>query len=358
MANTFLTPSILAKESARILENNLVAGALAYKAYSSDFAKVGDTITVRKPASFTAQDFSSSISVQNATETGITLRLDKFKDVSFAVTAKDLSLSLDDFSARLLQPAMVAIRQQIDADVLAVAPEFPYFYQRGASATLADFAQVGKVLNDNKAPMDDRYAVLNPSHYADYVALDGIARVDASGTSAGLRNASLGRVLGFDTYMDQNMPASPTNSVTTGAASGTKGDAYFTVATASEGVPVGAMFTVADDTTVYTVTGIDATDKKIFVLGGVQKTASSKAVTFANGINTSLFFHKNAIALVSAPLESLAADKTATETYNGITIRVTMGYDINTKKDIVSVDCLYGVKVMETALGCRLLSAS
>ncbi|MBQ7257791.1 MAG: P22 coat protein [Abditibacteriota bacterium] len=356
MANTFLTPSIIAKEAVMILENNLIAGSLAYKNFSSEFSKVGDTITVRKPATFVANDFSSSISVQNATETGITLKLDKFKDVSFAVTTKDLSLTLNQFSEQLLQPAMRALHQQIDSDVLSVANEFPYFYTRGASASIGDFAQMGKILNNNKAPMDNRYCVMSADHYADYISLDGIYNAEKSGTTDGLRRASLGRVMDFETYMDQNIPDLPENTTTTGNATGTAGNDYITVATSSD-VPIGSMFTIAGDTTIYTVTGKDTTNKKINIYPLLQADASSAALTFKTGKKSSLFFHKNAIALVSAPLEVLSANRTASESWNGITIRVTMDYDINTKKDIISVDCLYGVKVIDTALGARLVSA-
>ena len=37
-------------------------------------------------------------------------------DINF--TSADLALSLDDFSARLLQPAMLALSQAIDRDIL------------------------------------------------------------------------------------------------------------------------------------------------------------------------------------------------------------------------------------------------
>lgn len=361
MSNTFLTPSIIAKESAIELVNNLVAGNLVYKGYSPEFAKVGDTITVRKPASFTAQDFNeeNGIQVQNATETGITLTLDKFVDVSFAITSKDLSLSLNEFSERLIKPAMRAIYQRIDSDILAVAPQFPAFHQRGASAAIGDFAQMGKILNENKVPMDSRNAVLGASHFADYLSLPNITEVAAAGTTAGLREAALGRVLGFDTYMDQNIGDLPENTTTTGNATGTKGDAYWTVATSAD-VPVGSLFKVAGDTTVYTVTKTDLTNKRIYVAGGVQKTISTEGgagVTFVSGKASSLFFHKNAIALVSAPLETLGNVNTASVTWKGITIRVTQAYDINYKKDIISIDCLYGVKPIDINLGARLISA-
>ena len=42
MANTFLTPDIIAKEALMVLENNLVMAGLVHRDYSPEFAKVGD----------------------------------------------------------------------------------------------------------------------------------------------------------------------------------------------------------------------------------------------------------------------------------------------------------------------------
>ena len=55
MANTVLNPSIIAKTSVRILENELVMGSHVYRGYEDEFDKkingydVGDTISIRKP---------------------------------------------------------------------------------------------------------------------------------------------------------------------------------------------------------------------------------------------------------------------------------------------------------------------
>ena len=55
MANTIITPSIIAKVGLAQLENNLVMGKKVYRDYSREFVKVGDTISVRRPVKFTAQ---------------------------------------------------------------------------------------------------------------------------------------------------------------------------------------------------------------------------------------------------------------------------------------------------------------
>ena len=103
MANTVLTPSIIARESLMVLENNMVMSNLIYHDYSSEYVNVGDTITIRKPTTFVVNEFGSTIALQDATETGVPVKMDKLLDVSFRVTNRDMSLSIVDFSQQFLQ---------------------------------------------------------------------------------------------------------------------------------------------------------------------------------------------------------------------------------------------------------------
>lgn len=68
--NKFLTPDIIARESLMILQSNTVMAGLVYRDYEEEFgpSKVGDTITIRKPATFEAKEFSGHTEVQDAKE--------------------------------------------------------------------------------------------------------------------------------------------------------------------------------------------------------------------------------------------------------------------------------------------------
>jgi hypothetical protein len=128
--NTFLTPSVIAREALMVLRNNAVMANLVHRDYSNEFVSgVGDTVTIRKPATFTAKEFNGTIEVQDAAENGVAVKMDKHLDVSFAVTAKQLSMDIKDFSAQLLVPAMQAFADKVDqyllglkADVTATVP--------------------------------------------------------------------------------------------------------------------------------------------------------------------------------------------------------------------------------------------
>ena len=115
MPNTILTPDIIAREALMVLRNNAVMPKLVHRDYSSEFvAGVGDTITIRKPATFEAKEFTEEIEVQDATESGVSVKMDKHLDVSFSVTAKELSLEIEEFSKQFVVPAMQAFLDKVD----------------------------------------------------------------------------------------------------------------------------------------------------------------------------------------------------------------------------------------------------
>lgn len=69
-------------------------------------------------------------------------------------------------------------------------------------------------------------------------------------------------------------------------------------------------------------------------------------------------FHKNAISFVNRPLAKPIADgvKSAVVNYGGLSLRVTIAYDIDVQGHKIVVDLLCGTKVLDTNLGCVMLA--
>lgn len=207
MANTILTPDIIAREALMVLRNNAVMANLVHRDYSSDFVgAVGDTITVRKPATFVANEFTDKIAVQDATETGIPVKMDKHLDVSFAVTSKQMTMDIADFSKQLLVPAMQAFADKVDKYLLALEAEATNRvpHADGAFAP-ADLIAARKFLTQNAAPLSDRRFVVGAVAEADLLNNELFVSAEKTGDTAGLREASLGRKFGMDCYVDQNI---------------------------------------------------------------------------------------------------------------------------------------------------------
>jgi hypothetical protein len=297
MANTLLTPSIIAKEAIMVLQNTMVFAGLVHRNYSNEFAKVGDTITIRKPSSFTASEWGGSeITVQNATESSVAVKMDKIVDVSFAVTSKDMSLSIEDFSAQFIQPAMRAHAQYLDSLLAGLYVDVPYYTVVGSTPGIADLAAIGRIMNQNKVPMDGRNLVLDPVTYAKYVVLDAVLHAEKSGSTEALRAASMGRVLGLDTYMDQNIKTHTAGAGTTGKAAIDLVAGYSAGATSihvdavTAALKVGDLITIADNPYVITKASALATaDQDIDIYPALKADAANDAevIIVGNGVGHS-----------------------------------------------------------------------
>ena len=206
--NTILTPDIIAREALMVLRNNAVMANLVHRDYSNEFVgAVGDTITVRKPATFVANEYSGAIEVQDATETGVEVKMDKHLDVSFAVTAKQLTMDIADFSKQFLVPAMQAFADKVDKYLIDLEAEATARVPHSTGAiNPVDMIAARKHLTQNAAPLADRRFVVGATAEADLLVSDLFMSADKVGDNGtALREASLGRKFGMDCYVDQNI---------------------------------------------------------------------------------------------------------------------------------------------------------
>lgn len=370
MANTFITPDMVAREAIMILKNNSVLPALVHRDYSAEFvAGVGDTITVRKPATFTAKEYvaASGTTTQTATEGSVSVKMDKLLDVTFEVTAADMNQEIENFSQQLLVPAMNAFLQKIDTLLAALVVDIPFEQTSTATAAFDDLMLPAYQLNKNKAPFENRSLVLGPLTHSKYAAMTQFVTANAAGTTDGLRNAAMGRVLGLDTFMDQNIGAftkgplvySSAIVITTSAAAAAT-SIVIGATTMTGSIYAGDTFTVAGDTTKYVVTdaantAANAATVKIYPALAVALGAA-EVVTWTSKTTTeeNIAFHKNAFALVTRPLALPLGNKTAyVVAADGFAIRVVYDYDSQYKKDVISLDMLCGVKTLTPELACR-----
>lgn len=371
MGNTLLTPSVIAREAIIALENNLVAAGLVHRDHSDEFAQVGDTVTVRKPATFEAAEYNgSTVSTQEAKEEGVPVKLDKLMDVTFAVTSKELTLSVKNFTEQFIEPAVRAHAQAIDNALCALYADIPY-YSRSADSTawssLKALTAGRKVLNDHKAPFADRRGLLGTTADAALLGLDAVVNADKSGSTDALRNASIGKLIGFETYTDQNVDTHTVGGQGTTAgkcaidltAGYSAGDTEIHVDALSSALKVGDVIEIANKPYVVTVAGaLSTADQDITIYPALAADVANDAeVVIKNAgasVEENMLFHKNAFALVTRPLAApMGAARVETLNWNGISMRVVYDYDRNLKSDVISLDCLWGVKTLTPELACR-----
>lgn len=363
MANTFLTAQQIAREALIRLHSNMVMAGLVFTDYSSEFAKEGDTIEVRKPAVFIADEFGGTINLQDVGESSVLVKMDHIADVSVQVTSKELTMNIENFGTQILDGATLAIAEKVDRELCGLYKDIPYVSGTSGStpSALTDIAAVRKVLNNNRVPMDSRNAVWTPDAEANLITLPSIVNAEKSGSTAALREASMGRVFGFDNYMDQNLinhVAGAFTGATSPKATGAKGATTVSIAaTTGTGKLVhGDLLTIAGNPYVVTADTSDAASNTIDAVNiypALKADASAATVVFTDAGKTvghaaNLTFHKSTFALVSRPQELPMGGATGyiATAPTGLTVRVVMGYDMTTKKNVVSIDMLYGVKTM------------
>jgi hypothetical protein len=213
MANNLLTPIMITREAARVLENNLVYAKFINREYSDSFAitgaKIGNTINVRIPPQYTGRT-GATLAVEDAIETFRPLVLTTQFGVDIAFTTADMTLSIDDFSERFLTPAMAKIANTVDLDGLTVAKNTTFNLVGTPGTvpnTLLTYLQAGVKLKDQAVPMDGNIsAILSPIAEATLVDAQKGLFQQADLIAEQYRTGTMGRAGGFKFSMDQNVP--------------------------------------------------------------------------------------------------------------------------------------------------------
>ena len=376
MANTILTPSIIANEALLILENNLTAANTVFRDYESEFtgSRVGDTITIRKPAAFTVNEFTSSITKQDITETSVSMQLEKHFDVSTEVTSRQMTLDLDGFSERVIEPAMVALAEQIDGYISDQYDEVHNTVGTAGTppASLANLAAIDQILNEQKVPMSGRVGFMNPAAKAAMMGIEAVVTAEKRGDGGtALREASMGRVMGLDFYGVQGVKSHTAGSqggqsgllvngaVSAGATTMNADAAHASAATLKKG----DVFTVAGVSGSFVVTADKTASGSAFSgiafspaapTGGF---ADNAAITVKDDHVANIAGHPRGLALAVVPLALPmdASGRAAIVSNRGLSIRVVQDYDISSKSDVISFDVLCGAKVIQPELLTRVL---
>lgn len=358
--NKILTPQVIANEALLVLESNLTMANLVHRDYSKEFVNVGDTITVRKPAKFVAKNFIGEVEEQEISEGSVPVKMDRYRDVTVGVTSKEMTLDIKDFSKQVIEPALTAIAQAVDIDLLTVGVEKAGSkVSVSATPVIADIANVAKALDKKKAPRDkNRNLVLATDTMYKYNTLDNFAKVCYKGDSEALKEAEIGRVYTMNSFLSQNAPENTSAAAGTATAykvTCTKGATQFTVSdgTAKTGtikagdklIVNGYLFEAAEDLTLADGAGtLKVTEKIPFA---ITTAVSAVIINKAH----SLGFHRNGLALVTRQLElPQGAAKAAIASADGLAVRVVFGYDQDTKKDKISFDIIYGIKELDSDL--------
>ena len=407
MANTLITPSIIAKEALFQLNNNLVMGQLVHRDYAREFAKVGSTISIRKPVKFVATT-GATRSNSDVTEGTVSLAIDTQKHVSWKFSSNELTLTIEDYSERYIKPAMIELAQVVESSLMGLYATVPNWVGT-AGTTPSTFLEVGaarqRLVENMTPPGSDLHAVIDPAA-ALKIANDMKLQFQPGKQLTAMEKVKVGRYAGFDTYEAQSIVNHTVGSHGSGAAKGTplvNGASQHSNSSPQANSQSLVTDGITNSTTgwvkagdIITIAGVYAINEKTYqaysrlrqfvvtadansdgsgnstltispaiVTSGPYANCSAApadnaAITVVTGVASTAYaqnlcFHKNAFALVMADLEMPdgAAFK-ARESMNNLSVRVVKSYNIDNDEDIIRLDILYGVKTIYPQLACRL----
>jgi len=381
MANTLITPTVVAKLALPALLNNWVFAGLVHRDYAKEFRKVGESVRIRRPAVLTAVEFDGDLEGewQNIAESYVDVKMDTILTVPIEFTQKEQSLDIVSFNTQVVEPAVQALAQKVDEKLALLYKDIPYYYditETNAASILASLLGARKVQNDLKVPFSQsRYAVMSPLTTALLLGVDAFRDLDKTGATKALREASLGRLFGYEFYENQNIQhhtRGTTDGLGTAAIAAVGATSMLISALGSGTVKKGTMFTIAGDTTQYVVTA-DATISgnaatvSFYPALVVATTAGTEVVTLhgpdaTDELATSrdnLMFHKNAFVLVTAPMAPPIGGATGrTLNYKGLTINVVYSYQHSKFQNRMTASILCGFKTLTRELAVRLWDAS
>lgn len=391
MANSLLTINMITREAVRLWKNSNAFLQNVDMQYDDSFAvtgaKIGSSLRIRLPNDFTVVT-GPALSVQDTAEQSTTLVLATQKHVDVGYSTADRTLSLDDYSRRVLAPMVNNLAGAVAVDIMSGSEggicNFVANQDAGAniiSPIQSTYLRSGAVLDNNSAPIANRKIVNSPDTEATVVStLSGLLNPQSEIS----RQYVTGRMydaLGFIWMKDQTTIAHQNGTLPQGSATvngaGQTG-LTLTVNALAATLNVGDIITIAGVFQVNRITkqstgrlrqfavtanaAVGATQLSIYpaivpAQNGqpvqyqtvTASPADGAAVNPTNGLAASTKYTKNfsyapeAVTLATADLEMPHnVHEAARESFDGVSMRMVTDYYIGNDQLITRLDVLYG----------------
>jgi hypothetical protein len=269
MANTFLTPTAIARKLSMHLATSLGFAASIDRRHDDRFGKsgaqIGDEFSIKIPPRLqVTRAVAMPATPQSVVETKRTLKV-SYAHVAVQMTDAQLQMHIDDFTAQVVEPAAIALAADIDLQGTQLYNEVFNIVNTiggGAPTTLATYLLADAKLTEEGVPKNQnsrRMVCINAEMNRQIInALKGLYHDNAS-ISKQFLDAVMMRAAGFDWLYDQNMHLHTNGTRVSAAASNL-----------INGVPDSGDTTIAIDAAgnaltfkkgdVFTIAGVNAID--------------------------------------------------------------------------------------------------
>src|SRR5271155_1176291 len=117
---------LVAVDALPALMSNLVMGNLVNRDYEPTLANAGDTVNVPIPPTLVANNIAEggTVQTQNPNLGNAQIVLNTHAEATFQIPDVTKVLAVPDLLSLYMQPAVVALAQRIEADLLSLYPQF------------------------------------------------------------------------------------------------------------------------------------------------------------------------------------------------------------------------------------------
>jgi hypothetical protein len=326
----------------------------------------GDVINVTVPGSLAVTDVVPSNVIptpQSSTPSKVPVALDQWKKVDFYLTDKEMHEIVAGVIPRQAEEAVEKIARYVDSYLLGFYVDF--YGMAGTPGTTpfanekpTDATALRRVLNNQLCPLPNRHVVFNADAEANALGVTAFANAEWHGDPAAILEGKLNMRIGFQWWMDQNVPTHTAGSAATWAVDGAQlaGISTVTIAGGTGTFNLGDIVTFAGHGQTYTVLASTATT--LTIRPPLQEdVADTEVIAVAADHVANIAFTPEAFAFAVRTLQNPPSglgvmSSSVIDEVSGLAIRVQVRY--GHYETIWSYDILYGGAVVRPEFGCRL----
>ena len=214
---------LVAADALPVLVGNLVMGNLVNRDYEPALAQAGDTINVPIPPTLVANNIAEggTVQTQNPSLGNAQIVLSTHAEATFQVPDVTKILAVPDLLKLYMQPAVVALAEKIEADLLGLYPQFTANTAVGTAGTTITEAVVDAAetaLFSTKVPASaSKYLVVDAATYSSLRQIPRFSEYQTVG-EAGLRvivDGAVGKMKDFYIFRSQFVAKTGSSPVTT-----------------------------------------------------------------------------------------------------------------------------------------------
>lgn len=408
MANSNLTIDMITREALRVAHESCQFINTVDRQYDDSFAKsgakIGASLRVRKPNQYVRTQGSRVMDVQDQAEASGTITVATQDHVDMRFNSQELTLEIDDFSRRYIEPAVKTLVSGIEADFLAYATKATYQLAGTDNTAITSLDVPGKArakLNQQLAPKSDRAIQMDSVTMASLV--NGVASYFNPSNAIGnqYREGMIARTAMADFYENERVWSMTNGDDVAGAIDESANTNFVQGATLlhidalGTTVYVGQVFTIAGiydchpetkaayphlkQFTVTATPTIGSNEADVSFSPAIYTTGAKKNVATSTGADVTwthtaqnnavvtffgtaskvyvqpLMYHKEAFQFVTADLPLMDdAHKCVRRQQDGLSMRVWQASDIRNDELLMRIDILYGMAALRPEWACRL----